>query len=127
MKEWENLANTENLEVMTTRLNMHVTEALDECAPMKTFKVRELHKFGISESTKQLIKDRDIARKSIKTKTGMEKVVQHTKYKKLRNRVNSELKKQVEGYEQSLAFGFKNGRIPQPWPRPITVTLCSKS
>jgi hypothetical protein len=93
MKEWENLANTENLELMTTCLNMHVAEALDECAPLKTFKVRELHKFRISENTKQSIKDRDIARKSIKTKTGVEKAVQHTKYKKLRNRVNSELKK----------------------------------
>jgi hypothetical protein len=92
-KELENLADTENLDDMTTYLNRHVTETLDECARMKTFKVRELHKFGISESTKQLINDRDLARKSIKTKTGVEKAVQHTKYKKLRNRVNSELKK----------------------------------
>ena len=55
-KEWENLANTENLDEMTACLNKHITDALDECASMKTFKVREQHKFGITEKSAQFFK-----------------------------------------------------------------------
>ena len=40
-------------------------EALDEVAPLKTFKIRSHHKFGLSEHTKKLMKKRDIARKKI--------------------------------------------------------------
>ena len=60
--------------------------------PMKTFKVREQHKFGLSEKTKNMTKERVRARLEIKSKSQAEKLVQHQKYKRLRNRVNSLIK-----------------------------------
>ena len=92
-QSWEDLGATEDLDKMTYLLTEHVTTSLDECAPRKTFKARYNHKFGISEATKVLIKDRDNARRSIKSKSTAEKVVQQAVYKKLRNRVISELRK----------------------------------
>ena len=58
---------------------------LDECAPLKSFKIRQHHKFGISDTTKALIQERDNARKEISKKSTQEKAVQHEKYKKLNN------------------------------------------
>ena len=48
---------------MTEKLTTHVTSALDVCAPLKTFIIRDQHKFGLSTVTKNLIRDRDQARK----------------------------------------------------------------
>ena len=46
-----------------------------------------------SDITKALIKDRDCARNNIKLKSPAEKLIQQAEYKKLRNRVISELRK----------------------------------
>ena len=45
-----------------------IAEAIDECMPLKTFKVREQHKFGLSLKTKAMMKERDQVRKEIKNK-----------------------------------------------------------
>ena len=50
---------SDDLEEMTSKLNEVVAQTLDECAPIRTFKVREQHKFGLSETTKQSMKERD--------------------------------------------------------------------
>ena len=86
-QRWENLGETEDLDQMVTLLTNHVTNSLDDCAPRRTFKVRNNYKFGISDATKALIKERDNARIDIKTKSPSEKIVQQAVYKKLRNRV----------------------------------------
>ena len=78
---------------MANLLTGHVTNSLDECAPRTSFKVRNCHKFGISDITKALIKNRDCARNNIKLKSPAEKLIQQAVYKKLRNRVISELRK----------------------------------
>ena len=91
-QEWEDLGLSEDLDEMTTRLAQHVTTSLDECAPRRTFKVRNQYKHGITEKTKQLIRERDNARKQITGKSQSEKIVQQMVYKKLRNRVISELR-----------------------------------
>ena len=93
IQRWEDIGETNNLDEMTNKLTRHVTTALDVCAPLKTIKIRQHHKFGISESTKALIKERDLSRKMIHKVSHQEKAVQQNKYKKLRNRVNSQLKK----------------------------------
>jgi hypothetical protein len=54
--------------------------------------VRNQYKHGITEKTKQLIRERDNARKQITGKSQSEKIVQQMVYKKLRNRVISELR-----------------------------------
>ena len=50
-QRWEKLGNTEDLDEMSELLRKHVTNSLDECAPGKTFKVRNQHKFGITDNT----------------------------------------------------------------------------
>ncbi len=63
IQRWEDIGETDNLDEMTNKLTQHVSTALDVCAPLKIFKSRQHHKFGISESTKALIKERDLSRK----------------------------------------------------------------
>ena len=43
-----------------------IKEALDVCAPMKRIKLKKGHRYGISQETKELMKERDKARKDIK-------------------------------------------------------------
>ena len=47
---------------MVIKLSDLIDEATEECMPMKTFRVREQHKFGLSELTKKTMKERDAAR-----------------------------------------------------------------
>ena len=86
------------LEDNVLKLEAIIEEALNTCAPIKTFKVRENHKFGISERTKALIKERDMTRHQIKDKSPTEKAVLHQKYKRLRNKVNSMVKNDTIKY-----------------------------
>ena len=65
----------------------------DEIAPYKTFIVKSKYKFGISDETKAQMAERDKVRKSIlKAKNG-EKAVLQAKYKKLRNLVNKNIRR----------------------------------
>ena len=59
----DQIHNEDNMEEMTEKLNAIVSKTLDECAPIKSFKVREQHKFGLSEKTRQSMKARDQLRK----------------------------------------------------------------
>ena len=47
-----------------------VTNALDECAPIKTFTSRPGYIAGLSEETKSTMKQRDKARADLKKSTG---------------------------------------------------------
>ena len=63
--------------------------------PLKTFKVR----------------DRDVARKNIKSKSHSERIIQHQKYKRLWNRVNSLIKKDVIQYNDNRVNEAKDKQI----------------
>ena len=92
-KEWEKLGLTENVDDMAEIINSHVLSSLNECAPIKTIKIRNQNRHGISSNTKNLIKERDNTRSKIRTASPKEKSIIHSKYKRLRNKVNSELRK----------------------------------
>ena len=64
-KQWEDLGRTEDINEMAEDFNKKIKEALDACAPWKNVKIRQYYKSGISEETKQLIRQRDDLRKSI--------------------------------------------------------------
>ena len=51
--EWEKIGQTEDVNEMAAILNEQITKSLDECAPMKEFKIRKNHKFGLREETKK--------------------------------------------------------------------------
>ena len=44
--EWEKIGQTEDVNKMAAILNKQITKSLDECAPMREFKIRKNHKFG---------------------------------------------------------------------------------
>ena len=91
-KRWERLGETEDVEEMAKFFNETVVEALDECAPVKTVIIKPGYKFGLTQQTKALIKERDDTRKAI-GKSPNEKKILHEKYKKLRNKVTNEIRK----------------------------------
>ena len=101
MKNWEELGGTEDVDTMAEIITNLVSESLDERAPVKTFKIRNQNKHGISDKTRSLIKERDNARKAINKSTDMDKKVLHVKYKKLRNKVNNELKKDTRDHNNN--------------------------
>jgi hypothetical protein len=98
VKNWENLGDTESIKDMAVLLVAHVTDSLTECLPITTVKIRYQQKIGILDKTKALITERDLMRKKMGTVKRTEKVVKHTKYNQLRNRENSEFKKDSINY-----------------------------
>ena len=77
--------------------------ALDRVAPVKSFKVRSNHRFGLSESTKELMRKRDSTRHFIGNASTKEKQTLNKQYKALRNRVTSQIRKEN--------IDFNNNRI----------------
>ena len=100
-KEW-NLEN-ETVEKMAENFNINIEEALDEIAPYKTFTIKSNYKFGISNNTKEMMKKRDKTRANISKAKGNEKITLLNKYKKQRNSVTSQLRKEN--------IDFNNNRV----------------
>ena len=91
-RNWESLGETDNPSTMAELFSIRMTEALDECAPLRTFKIRPGYKQGLTETAKKMIKERDQARADLKGSPGEKKVL-HEKYKKLRNRTTKQIRK----------------------------------
>ena len=91
-KRWEKLGETEEIEIMSKNFTDLVTEALEECAPMTKFKIGTNYKHGLTQETKNLIKKRDELRKEMK-RSPNEKKTLHERYKKLRNRIMNDIRK----------------------------------
>ena len=102
-KNWEELGSMENVDEMASSqiITNLVSESLDQCAPVKSFKIRNQNKHGISEQTRSLIKERDVSRKAVTKCSYTEKAVLHAKFKRLRNKVNSELKKDIRKFSNA--------------------------
>ena len=90
-QNWEDIGKTEDVEEMANIFNKNITTAQDTCAPCKWITIRSCYKDGISEDTKQLIKQRNKARQEVKL-SGNERHIAHQKYKTLRNRVTSAIR-----------------------------------
>ena len=73
---------------MVEIFTQNVTEALDEITPMKTFKIKSHHKFGLSEVAKEIMRQRDKSRGKIKNASPTEKQIFLMKYRKLGNKAN---------------------------------------
>ena len=86
--DWTEIDDSNNLDDMVKIFTKNVTTALDEVAPVKIITTKSNYKFGLSETTRNLIKDRDCTRQKIKKACNSEKIVLLSKYKSLRNKVN---------------------------------------
>ena len=92
-KDWSTLED-QDLDTMVEIFTRNTTDALDEVAPFKTFEIKSQNKFGLSEETKNLICKRDKTRASISKTTSIEKTLLIKHYKKLRNLINSKIRKE---------------------------------
>ena len=91
-RNWETLGETEDPEKMVKLFTDIVTEALDECAPVRTFTIKPGYRPGLTEEAKKLMKERDEARRELKRSPGEKKIL-HEKYKKLRNRTTQQIRR----------------------------------
>ena len=69
--------------------------------PISRIKLKQHHIKGLSEETKQLIKQRDNCKKHINKVSTNEKFILQSKYKSLRNRVISNIRKEKKAEAES--------------------------
>ena len=92
---WSQIKREKDIEKKTDMLAKFMNTALDEVAPIKLFTVKSNYKFGISDDTKEIMKNRDATRAKISKASTKEKSILWPKYKKLRNRVNARIRKET--------------------------------
>ena len=88
---------------MVTAFNTNVASALNRVAPVKSFKIRSNHRFGLSEGVKSLMKKRDSTRSQIARSSTQEKKALQQQYKVLRNKVTDQIRKEK--------IDFNNNRV----------------
>ena len=91
--DWTTVSSTSDVNERAQAFTDEVNRALDECAPLKRFKIRQYYKPGLTEEVKKLMKERDALRRSIKKTNISEKPLVQAKYKQLRNRVVNQIRK----------------------------------
>jgi hypothetical protein len=79
---WSQIACEKDIEKKTDMLAKFMNTALDEVAPIKSFTVKSNYKFGISDDTKEIMKNRDATRAKISKASTKEKSILWPKYKK---------------------------------------------
>ena len=92
-RNWTKVSNATDVNNMTTEFTNEVTIALDECAPYKKFKVRKNFQPGLSETAKELMRERDSTRQNISRAADRDKPSLKAKYKRLRNRAINQIRK----------------------------------
>ena len=101
--EWEKIGQTEDVNVMAEVLNEQITIALDECAPIKEFKIRRNHRFGLKEETRKMMKERDSLRKKIGKSDEIRRKEFQEEYRKIRNAVTNKVRQDtIEFNEEKI-------------------------
>ena len=94
-RDWSNVKSKTDVNEKAAALTEEINKALDECAPLKKFKVRQNYKPGLSEDTKKLMRERDYTRRSMSKATPSDKKQIQAKYKQLRNRVTNQIRNET--------------------------------
>ena len=92
-KVWSGIEKENDINEKVRIFTNNINEALDEVAPIKNFKIKSSYKFGLSDKTKELMRIRDHTRNQIKNSTNQEKQILLIKYRKLRNSVTQQIRK----------------------------------
>ena len=74
-RDWNQIQETNNLDDKVELFTKLINESLDEVAPFGMITIRSNFKFGLSESTKEMMKKRDAARSMIKQSSGNQKQI----------------------------------------------------
>ena len=93
-QDWLDVDEADDVNKMVDIFNANVQAALDQVAPVKSFKIRSNHRFGLSESTRELMRKRDRTRNEIRRAANKEKATLIQQYKTLRNRVTSQIRRE---------------------------------
>ena len=101
MQDWSAVENCEEVDEMVKEFQENITSALDQIAPIKTFTVKSNYRFGLSESTKELMQKRDNTRSKIGSAEGREKGVLIKQYKLQRNKVTAQIRKENVEYNNN--------------------------
>ena len=102
-KDWSQVEKETNIDKKTEMYTKLVTEALDVCAPIKTFTIKSHYKFGLSDLTKDVVKKRDGVGLEMAKASQKERTILSAQYKKLRNLVNHRVRKET--------IDFNNKRV----------------
>jgi exonuclease III len=86
---------------MVKVFDRNIQAALDQVAPVRTFKIRSNHRFGLSDGVKELMKRREKARAEIRSASTKEKGILLQQYKTLRNQVTSKIRKENTDYNNN--------------------------
>ena len=99
-QDWSQIYKESDVDKKVEIFTDIITSSLDEIAPFCAITIRSNHKFGLSDNTKDLMKKREAARLKIKKSVGNEKLIWNTKYKKIRNKVNAQIKKETINFNK---------------------------
>ena len=91
-QDWSEISSTNDIETKTRNFTNKVVNALDECAPFKSFKPRDSFRPGLTNSAKKLIKERDSTRISFSKAKTEDKPKLRAKYRQLRNKVVNQIR-----------------------------------
>ena len=104
-EDWYDVEDCDDVNEMVEVFAANINRALDKVAPIKDFTIRSNHRFGLSDSTKKLMKKRDKTRSMIQRASGNEKHTLMQQYKTLRNKVTGKIRKEN--------IDFNNNRIEE--------------
>ena len=107
-KNWDRIAQLQDINEQTSELSKELNLALDECAPYKLFKPRENYRPGLSNTTKTLMKERDETRKKIPQANEQEKIRLRATYKQLRNKTINQMRTDTRNQNAGRLAGAKN-------------------
>ena len=102
------MEDCEDLDKKVSLFTKNINNAMNEAAPMKTFTVKSQYKFGLSENTKNLMKQRDQTRCNISKANNQQKAVLMKKYKILRNKTTASIRKDTINHNQDRIKLAKN-------------------
>ena len=107
-QDWNSVEESEDLNTKVKLFTTFIDAAMDEIAPIKTFTVKSNYRFGLSENTKKLMKQRDVTRSNISKANNQQKTVLMKKYKILRNKTTASIRKDSLNHNQDRIDNAKN-------------------
>ena len=92
-RDWSKISYINDVEKKAEEFTNQVNIALDECVPLKQFKIKESFKPGLTEEAKKIMLERDQTRQKIAGSSKEDKMKLKAKYKQLRNRAIAQIRR----------------------------------
>ena len=120
---WEAVINpSKNVNEQAETFDELLKNTLDEHAPLRKTKIRENYRSGLSEKTKELIRERDTKRLEKNKCVDTRKDVLEQKYRQCRNAVTSQIRR--ESKQATLQSIAESGNPSEYWRAAKRVTSC---